>query len=781
MRYLLGERDHNGEIRPRHQIIGGTLSGETARDIARELGAFHALRPGLKNHLVHMSLRTAPGDRALSDDEWRKIGDTWAKSMGFQAYAIVSHGDHVHLACSRLRGNGSVVSDSNDYRRSEAIIRQLEAEHELQKVESSHLLEPGRAETHRKAPGLAEISTAERGERPRAEVLRDLLDSTLADRPPVTAFLERLEAAGVEVRPNVASTGRLSGFAYGLDGQIFTAKSLGRRFTLSNMQKGGLSYEPDRDAAAIKRASSHATIGTSDASDAENRQYGSDSKAGRGERRPSDSAASSGGGKNDQPGASGIAGNREPSRNGESENTKSAAYVGLGSEIGSDGRERSRESPVSTMSGNHSTSSGNPAPNPTLANAIGRGAAIAAGSSGGAAMAGGTGLSDDDGTAPDPKKDIGAYFRWWARALAKKNAEMNAISKPKVATSTAPIFRQAGMPRLGPAIERVASLSGVSSTPATKRTIDNVRRQIEAFRAVGVELFEIQPIAPKGITGLKTERARTWTAEQACDPKNIAWLRRENAIGYGIYIRPAPREDGLALPLSFMDDMSAEMVKEAEGAGISFAVLSESSPGNYQGWPRLGDQPISRELLTECGRELCRRFKTDPGAIDWRRHGRFSGFTNTKPERRGPNGSPFSLMRKCCAEVSELGGEILEAAKAAMKQSAHEQKRKAERRDRAQHFGSYAHLDNATKSFLEARVRHAGPDKSKSARDFSAAMAMFNAGFDTEQVRAALAESRSDFSPYDLENEKGYVARTVARAEEYAHKDRRPSAYRPRR
>lgn len=46
----------------RHRIIGGNLSGETERETVREMTAVRNLRPDIKNTLLCISIRKAPGD-----------------------------------------------------------------------------------------------------------------------------------------------------------------------------------------------------------------------------------------------------------------------------------------------------------------------------------------------------------------------------------------------------------------------------------------------------------------------------------------------------------------------------------------------------------------------------------------------------------------------------------------------------------------------------------------------------------------------------------------------
>jgi len=254
--YLLAQIDQKGGPRPQARIIGGSFAGRSARELAAEFGALHALRPSLKVYVAHEALRLPVGDPELDDGTWNRLAARWAEEMGFEDFLVVNHGDgHVHIAASRIKRDGSVVSDQHDYRRSEAIIRQIERDFGLTAVESSHLLDQEKAMNHHKAPDRGQIIYSEvSGEAPPAMRVAALIDGIIDDGASVSEMIERLEDADIAVYPNIASTGRVSGLAYELDGVRVTSKAMGRGFTWANLLKRGLSYEPDRDDAAIREA-----------------------------------------------------------------------------------------------------------------------------------------------------------------------------------------------------------------------------------------------------------------------------------------------------------------------------------------------------------------------------------------------------------------------------------------------------------------------------------------------------------------------------------------------
>lgn len=256
--YLLDEEDQKGALRPHARIIVGTFAGRSAREIAAEFGALHALRPLLAVYVAHEALRLPKGDADLTDEIWSQIAERWANAMGFEDFLVVHHGDgHVHIAASRIKRDGTVVSDAQDYQRSEAIIRQIEIDFKLTVVESSHLLNPDKALTHHKAPDRGQLIYNEvSGELPPAMCVAALIDGILDVSATVSELITRLEVEGVVVDPNISASGRMSGLAYELDGIRITSKAMGRGFTWGNLQKRGLNYEPGRDDETLRAARS---------------------------------------------------------------------------------------------------------------------------------------------------------------------------------------------------------------------------------------------------------------------------------------------------------------------------------------------------------------------------------------------------------------------------------------------------------------------------------------------------------------------------------------------
>lgn len=110
MGYLLGTHDHSGEERPRADIVAGALTGRDEHALAAEFARFRALRPRVENDIAHVSLRLPPGEREVTDEEWAAIAAHWAEGYGADGWVAVCHGDHIHVAASRIKLDGTVIS-----------------------------------------------------------------------------------------------------------------------------------------------------------------------------------------------------------------------------------------------------------------------------------------------------------------------------------------------------------------------------------------------------------------------------------------------------------------------------------------------------------------------------------------------------------------------------------------------------------------------------------------------------------------------------------------------
>jgi len=163
----------------------------------------------------HCSLSLHADEGQLSDEKWGAIAQQFVDEMGFSEasgkaacrWVAVRHGvssngnDHIHLAVSLVREDGTKATTHNDFRRAQDVCRQLEREHSLTPLESR---ERGMGERGVKP---AERERAER--EGKVEVDAHRLERTV--RGAATAsldegeFVRRLRRAGVLIRPRYAA------------------------------------------------------------------------------------------------------------------------------------------------------------------------------------------------------------------------------------------------------------------------------------------------------------------------------------------------------------------------------------------------------------------------------------------------------------------------------------------------------------------------------------------------------------------------------------------------
>ena len=120
--------------------IAGNMTGRDAEELTREFELVAAGNPRVRHTVAHIVLRTAPADRLLADREWAELARQHLERLGYTntPYLVVRHPEpdqHVHVVASRVRFDGSRVRDNHEHRRSRAVVRALEREHGLERIE----------------------------------------------------------------------------------------------------------------------------------------------------------------------------------------------------------------------------------------------------------------------------------------------------------------------------------------------------------------------------------------------------------------------------------------------------------------------------------------------------------------------------------------------------------------------------------------------------------------------------------------------------------------------
>ena len=558
------------------QVLDTNMAGENPRELAAEFGEIRKLRPNLGKAVLHVSLSAAPGEK-LTDAQWREIGKRYMDGMGLEKnqFIVTRHTDteheHIHILANRIRFDGSVTSDSQDYKRQEAIMRELERDYGLQRVAPS-------IEAERKAPTKGEIEGGIRTGAPSTrQQLQQLCDGAAKDCRSFSVYQERLEGAGVELVPVVQLEGaKLSGLSYRLDGVTMKGSDLGKAYSPAGLAKRGVTYEQDRDFAAVRASNERDTA----------RAFGGADR---------DSTA-----------------DQAPERRGLGRDA-GAVGAGAGRVDGRDAADAGRDRPQEPGAGRN-----------VPASAIDVGAGLQGGRSGSAESR----RQSEPSRGADgvetlrPGRDDGIGYG---------SARERVLALAGTADSAEPAGRESG-----------------SRLPEARRdrSLEAIQRQITAL---DVPRFEV------GIREAKTGQMmnREWSRAEV--EQSAAWLKRMNAKGNDIYIRPAG-EHGLVL----LDDLKPEALKAMQERGYAPAATVETSPGNYQAWVKLSDKPLSAEARLIAAQSLAKAFGGDMNSADSRHYGRLAGFTNQKPQHTRDGRQPYVLARDCTGNAAAAAPALLE-------------------------------------------------------------------------------------------------------------------------
>ena len=136
------------------------------------------------------------------------------------------------------------------------------------------------------------------------------------------------------------------------------------------------------------------------------------------------------------------------------------------------------------------------------------------------------------------------------------------------------------------------------------------------------------------------ELHRTW--DQAELEQSVGWLKRMNARGHDVSIRPAGEHS-----LVLVDGLTGPALARMGREGWTPAATIESSPGRYQAWVKLSEAPVSAPVREVAARGLAQHYEADPPSAGRDPVGRLAGFTNQEPEHTREGRQPYVLAHDC--------------------------------------------------------------------------------------------------------------------------------------
>ena len=313
----------------------------------------------------------------------------------------------------------------------------------------------------------------------------------------------------------------------------------------------------------------------------------------------------------------------------------------------------------------------------------------------------------------------------------------------------------------------MADLSMVPVQPG--KTLEAIRQQVQAF---GCERFEI---------GVRNERTGQMQNRGPWNEKEIEhavnWLKRENALGHHIYIRPAELDPAHAPAIVLVDDLKKEAVQEMRRDGYEPSLVLETSPGNYQAWVRVREKeatPLSRDEANETARSLAHHYQGDLNSADCRHYGRLAGFTNQKEKYTREDGKkPFVKLIEAVQRVATKGAELLERVREYLVER--------EKTRRVEHIKTYRlpqgrelfrqrtpaeEYQYEAKKILEKPPLNQDNTVDYSRVDYRVAGRLLEQGYDKEQTKQALREASPHLADRKVAHLEDYLERTVNKAQE---------------
>lgn len=153
---------------------------------------------------------------------------------------------------------------------------------------------------------------------------------------------------------------------------------------------------------------------------------------------------------------------------------------------------------------------------------------------------------------------------------------------------------------------------------------------------LGVDRFEVR--LRNAETG--QELHRTW--DPAALEQSVGWLKRMNARGHDVSIRPTGEHS-----LVLVDGLTGPTLARMGREGWTPAATIETSPGRYQAWVKLAEAPVSAPVRELAARGLAQHYDGDLPSAGRDPVGRLAGFTNQEPEHTRDGRQPYVLVHDC--------------------------------------------------------------------------------------------------------------------------------------
>lgn len=247
----------------RAEVLDHNFLEYNKEEILREIKMMNQRKTKLINDGYHVALSFSEKDNHLTNADLIAIADAYKKGMGFSddhLFILYKHNDgedhqhiHVHLLLHRLSideyGKARVVSDSNNFQRSEAVCRDLEIRFNLERVISSK-------QALDRSPTKDELEMMQRTGKPSERLLmQEKVKIALSKANDIQSFIQNCRQEGIYLLFNQSNTtDRVSGVTYiNENGFMVKGQKLGNQYKWSNLSQK-LNYgKQSRDGETIRQ------------------------------------------------------------------------------------------------------------------------------------------------------------------------------------------------------------------------------------------------------------------------------------------------------------------------------------------------------------------------------------------------------------------------------------------------------------------------------------------------------------------------------------------------
>ncbi len=233
------------------EVLDYSFAELSEKTIMKEVEFRRMGHPNLKKFFYHTSINFPPYEN-VSNGTMKLIAHDYLQLNGFtqHQYLVVRHNDaahpHMHIMVNRIGANGKVLSDSNDFARSEKALRLLEVKYNLTQVVSSR-------QAKVRSATKDELEMMKRTNQPSHKLeMQVIIKNVLNSNQKLTSleFIQALKSKGIDVRFNQASTGYVSGISYSYKGITIKGAKLGNDYKWTTL-RNNIDYDQQRDRSMV--------------------------------------------------------------------------------------------------------------------------------------------------------------------------------------------------------------------------------------------------------------------------------------------------------------------------------------------------------------------------------------------------------------------------------------------------------------------------------------------------------------------------------------------------